>query len=232
MKKRTILPLFLGCSILLLFFCFHANVQAKSKYMGVKTAVNLKKKPAKKSKNLDTLQALAKVFVPKQDKKKWLQVKYKGKKGYVMAKYLSGKRIQYITKGCPAGRIKSYMDYRRITNKGSKQYKLQKRAYTDKKTGIRMFEGRYCIAVGSYYTREIGKKIDLLMQNGSVVECVLADMKADKDTINHHRQHATDGSVAEFVVDTRKLPKKVKRRGDVSYVRPLKGKIKKMRIYK
>lgn len=232
MYKKVIIPLFLSCIILNLFYHLNANIQAKSKYMWAKTAVNVRKKPTVKSKRLGELQATGKVIISKRAKKNWLQVKYKGKTGFVMAKYLSNKKIKYITKGCPAGKIKSYMDYRCITDKTSKQYKLQKKAHTDKKTGIRMIKGRYCIAVGSYFTKKIGKKIDLVMQNGQVVECILADQKDDKDTINHHRQHATDGSVAEFVVDTNRLSRKVRRMGDVSYTRPFRGKITRMRIYK
>ena len=94
-----------------------------------------------------------------------------------------------------------------------------------------MIDGRYCIALGSYYTRRIGAKVDLVMSSGKVIKCITADMKADKDTVNNHRQHP-DGSVAEFVVDTRALSRKVRRMGDVSYISLFKGSIKKIRIYK
>ena len=141
------------------------------------------------------------------------------------------KKKRFITKASPGNPFKSYMDYRCITNRSSRQYKLQRKAVTNKSNGLRMIKGRYCIALGSYYTRKIGAKVDLVMGSGKVVKCITADMKSDRDTVNNHRQHR-DGSVAEFVVDTRKLSKKVRRMGDVSYTSPFKGRIKKIRIYK
>ena len=141
------------------------------------------------------------------------------------------RKKNYVTKASPGNTFKSYMDYRCIRNRSSRQYKLQKKAVTNKKTGIRMINGRYCIALGAYYTRRIGAKVDLVMSSGKVVKCITADMKADRDTVNNHRQHR-DGSVAEFVVDTPRLSRKVRRMGDVSYTGPFRGRIKKIRIYK
>lgn len=141
------------------------------------------------------------------------------------------KKKNYVAKASPGNTFKSYMDYRCIRNRSSRQYKLQKKAVTNKKNGLRMINGRYCIALGSYYTRRIGAKVDLVMSSGKVIQCITADMKADRDTINRHRQHR-DGSVAEFVVDTKKLSGKVRRMGDVSYTGPFKGRIRQIRIYK
>ena len=106
---------------------------------------------------------------------------------------------------------KHYMPYHLVTNKTSKQYYFLRDAdaTTDKETGIRLHDGRYCIAVGSYYTSKIGTKINLIMENGSTVKCVLGDQKADKDTIVNHSQ-AVDGSIVEMIVDYRyfrKTPK-------------------------
>lgn len=137
----------------------------------------------------------------------------------------------YVVKKSPGCSFKSYMDYHCITCHASRQYKIQRKSHTDKKTGIRLYKGRYCIALGSFYTKKIGVKIDLIMSSGKVVKCITADMKADCDTINLHRQHP-DGSVVEFIVSTKKLPKKVKRMGDISYTGPFKGSIKKIKIYK
>ena len=41
------------------------------------------------------------------------------------------------------------------------------------------------------------------MANGSVVECVLGDVKSDVHTDETHRYQAQDGSVAEMIVDRR-----------------------------
>lgn len=143
----------------------------------------------------------------------------------------SKKKSHYVTKACPKNKMKSYMDDRTIRDKSSKQYRLQKKAYTDKKTGIRKVKSRYCVAVGSYYTRKIGIKLDLVLSSGKVVKCITADQKSDRHTINKHRIHP-DGSVAEFLVDSKKLRKRVKRMGDISYIRSFHGIIKKIRVYR
>lgn len=143
----------------------------------------------------------------------------------------SRKKTHYVTKSCPKNTIKSYMDYRSIRDKSSKQYKLQKKAHTDKKTGIRKVKSRYCVAVGSYYTRKIGIKLDLVLSSGRVVKCITADQKSDRHTINKHRIHP-DGSVAEFLVDSKRLKKRVRRMGDISCIRSFHGRVKKIRVYK
>lgn len=104
--------------------------------------------------------------------------------------------------GCKS-RNKTYMPYTAVTSKTSNQYKLlyDEKAYTDKKTDIRMYEGRYCIAVGTAYTSEIGTKIDVVLENGDILNCILGDVKSDAHTDPSHQFHAIDGSVVEFVVD-------------------------------
>ena len=138
----------------------------------------------------------------------------------------------YKTYGTPSNNsFKSYMSYRAITDKNSKQYKLQKKAKTNSK-GIRTVNGRYCIAMGSYYATKIGTKIDLVMKNGKVIKCILADQKANRDTDATHR-YTSDGSIVEFIVDIDRLPKKVKLMGDMSYAyKGMKGNIKTVRVYK
>lgn len=108
---------------------------------------------------------------------------------------------------------KTYMDYRSVTHQNTNQYKLlnSRWCYTDPYTGIRMFDGRYCIAVGSYYTTKIGTKIDVVLEGGGIIRCVLGDCKSDSHTDSMHQYHTggwdrgrwwpADGSVVEFVVD-------------------------------
>lgn len=100
--------------------------------------------------------------------------------------------------------VRTHMAYTKVTSRSSAQYALlnSEDAYTDKKTGLRMYQGRYCIAVGSGYTQKIGSKIDLVMEDGSIIQCVLGDCKADKDTdAETHTYCKWDGSVAEFIID-------------------------------
>lgn len=116
--------------------------------------------------------------------------------------------------------FKSWMPSIAITDKTSNQFKLQQIAYTDSETGIRMVDGRYCIAVGSYYTTTIGTYIDLTLENGIVLECILADCKANEDTNADNRIHKIDKSLVEFIVDKGKINHKVSHiYGDISYAK-------------
>lgn len=114
----------------------------------------------------------------------------------------------------PANRIKTYMPYQAITNRHTEQYRMQQVAYTGE-YGIRKVENRYCIAVGSGYTAEIGTWIDLVLANGTVIPCILADQKDNRHTDATNRI-TYDGSLAEFVVDIPTLSREVRHYGDIS----------------
>jgi len=123
---------------------------------------------------------------------------------------------------------KTYMDYRKITDTSSEQYKLQqnKDCYTTD-TGLRKLNEYYCIAVGTHYSNNIGDKLIVHMENGESFKAIVADIKDDKHTDETNRQHIKDGSVIEFVVDTRKLPELVRKMGDISYMNEIfEGEIK------
>ena len=147
---------------------------------------------------------------------------------YIKAEYISTKEYPYTSYLTPNNVIKSFMDYGCI--KTWKQHDLQQIAYTGQ-YGIRQVNGRYCIAVGSAFTTEIGTYIDLVLENGEIIPCILADCKDDEDTdINNIITH--DGSLAEFVVDTDFLSKTVKYTGDISNATEnWKSKIIEVRVY-
>lgn len=125
----------------------------------------------------------------------------------------------------------TYMRYTCVTSVTSKQYKLLRGSdcYTDMETGIRMVGDRYCIAVGTGYASEIGTKIDVVMESGEIVKCILGDVKSDAHTDSAtHTYHVGgyvedvyyegDGSVVEMIVDpayfssTSQYPDKLKGR--------------------
>lgn len=138
----------------------------------------------------------------------------------------------YTTKAVPSNNsFKAYMSYTAITNTSSPQYKLQQQAYTGN-YGIRMVDDRYCIAVGSYYTTTIGTKIDVIMENGHVIKCIVGDCKADAHTDSTHRANP-NGCVVEFIVDMSALDSTCRRMGDMSYVSSLglDGEISALRVY-
>ena len=117
----------------------------------------------------------------------------------------------------PRNHIKSYMGYHMITATSSPQYRLQHTlAYTGN-YGIRQVNGRYCVALGSAYITKIGTYFDLILENGTVIPCILADQKDDKDTDSSNKITEHDMSLTEFVVSEWSLSSNVTRMGDISY---------------
>lgn len=101
----------------------------------------------------------------------------------------------------------SYMDWRTITDQTSDQWKLQNYySITDWTTGIRTVNGRYSVAVGSTISVEKGRYIDVYLENGTIIPCVISDTKADYDTWGNEGIVGNDGSVIEFIVDTDVMP--------------------------
>lgn len=96
--------------------------------------------------------------------------------------------------------FKSYEDYRSITSKNTPHYKLQNLYATTANDGLRAVNGRYCIALGSYFTTSIGQYVDVVLENGTVIECILGDQKSNAHTEWPHVAHP-DGSVVEFIID-------------------------------
>ena len=127
--------------------------------------------------------------------------------------------------------FKSYMGYRSITCKASKQYKLQQKAKTGK-YGIRTVKGRYLIAMGTYYSKHIGDKFDIKLSDGTVIKCMIGDIKSDRHTDAKRQKQKYDGSIIEFISDPSKMPSKVKRAGSYTACKKFSGYIKEIRKLK
>ena len=205
------------------------------KYITSTEGLNVRKKPSTKSRIVYYYEFGERIKVANYNKN-WVVVNYKTKKGkkiygFVHKGYYSSKKPNIKTKlVIRGGGLKTYEDYRCITSRSSAQYKLRLKSFTSS-DGIRMCKGRYLIALGSYYTREIGKCVDIVLANGTVIKCVLGDQKADKDTIeNHSLGHG--GDTVEFLVQTSALSKKARQMGDIGYSYPSwKSKVVKIRLY-
>lgn len=129
--------------------------------------------------------------------------------------------------GSPIGETKSvpsqngffsYMDADCIKGVGTDQHKM-KEDYRLDSSGIWTCEGRWCIAVGSYYATHVGQYIDIVLKNGTTITGILADCKSDKDTDSTRRQNA-NGSIVEFVVNESSLSSEVKEHGSCVYAYP------------
>lgn len=195
--------------------------------------VNVRENPSVKSDILDTYEFNKKIEYTDHNKK-WVKIKYKDGFAYMCKDYISKKKNKFKDYSIPkTSGFKSYMSYKAITSKSSPQYKLQAtRAYTGK-YGIRQVDGRYCVAVGSHFGSEIGTIFDLILENGTVIPCILADQKADIHTDSQNIVTKHNGCVSEFIVDTDVLKHSAKIMGNVSYCnKNWNSPVKKIRVYK
>lgn len=113
--------------------------------------------------------------------------------------------------------FKSYMPYTAITSTSSKQYKLQKEyAYTGD-YGIRMVDDRYCVAIGTAFNTDVGTYFDLVLEDETIIPCIVGDIKDDIHTKSDNITTKANGCVSEFIVDIKHLDKDAKKHGDMSY---------------
>lgn len=122
--------------------------------------------------------------------------------------------------------FKPYTGYWAYDLAGSQQWKLQQISLTDEKTGIRVVcdplgDFRYCVALGTYWCggqpEHIGRCFDAVMENGSTLKCVLADVKRQEDTKNNgNRYGRTNNDVLEFIVQEKMFPASMRGYGDMS----------------
>ena len=127
---------------------------------------------------------------------------------------LGGTPLEYKSIPIKSHGFKSYTRYTAITRKTSLQYKLQKEyAYTGQ-YGIRQVNGRFCIAVGTGVTDKMGQYVDVVLENGTIIHCIVCDQKADQHTKEDRITTAHNKCVCEFYLDT-VLPE-IKECGDVS----------------
>lgn len=108
-----------------------------------------------------------------------------------------------------------FMDYKKITDKNSIQYRLQEDCDTDVDSGIRVYyvngTDYYCAALGSAYGRDIGDTWRVKLACGTEFDIILADFK-DDGTIDYfgHPDKNYDGepctNVIEFVTDEDYVP--------------------------
>lgn len=125
--------------------------------------------------------------------------------------------------------FKAYMPYQKITSKASKQYQLQQSATTDE-NGLRKYNGRYMVAVGSYFNAPVGTYLDVTLSTGTVLKCVVGDRKQDAHTDNLNLQ-TPNGNIVEFIIDENTLNEEVKHRGDVSKLEGFDGYVKSVLVY-
>lgn len=111
--------------------------------------------------------------------------------------------------------FKSYMSYKAITNKSSKQWALQQQATTDK-NGLRCIDGRPMVAVGTGWGLSVGDRAIVTCSNGNSFAVVIGDIKSNRHTLADNKTTASNGCRCEFIVDIGSLNPTIKSRGSVS----------------
>lgn len=114
----------------------------------------------------------------------------------------------------PTTGFKSYMSYTAITKKTSPQYALQQLCVTDA-FGLRKFNDRYVIAVGTGVGGQVGTCVDLILENGTIIPCVIGEYKAAQHT-DVTNLISGNGCVSEFLIDNNSLYGPAKKAGDIS----------------
>lgn len=110
--------------------------------------------------------------------------------------------------------MKTFMNYTTITNTSSNQYVLQQISYTDE-DGFRKINNRYCVAIGTAFETSVGQIFDVELENGTIINCVVGDIKDDRDT-DVSNVFTSQGCCLEFIVDIPKLDGIIKTLGDCS----------------
>ena len=118
--------------------------------------------------------------------------------------------------------FKSYMPYTAITNKSSKQWKLQQLAYTDA-NGLRCINSRPMVAVGTGWGLSVGNIALITCDNGNKFEVVIGDIKANIHTLADNKTTLSNNCRCEFIVDSKRLNSKVRSSGNVAVLQQYSG---------
>lgn len=162
----------------------------------------------------------------------WAKIVYPTGYAYMSLQYISNEKLNYRDYTVPiTSGFKSYMPYTAITNKASKQFKLQQMASTGA-YGIRTVNNRYCVAIGTAFNAQVGTYFDLILENETVISCIVSDIKADKHTDKNNMITVSNGCLTEFIVNSNILDRNAKRMGDISYCcDEWNSRVEKIRVY-
>lgn len=145
----------------------------------------------------------------KEEEKKALEKRKKEEKWNREVEYCKQQEVNVfenwrtsLGNGKSNSKTRTHMAYTAVTSHSSMQYKVLNSAdaWSSKYTGLRMVGDRYCVAVGLKYG-VAGDKIDLVMEDGSVVKAIIGDIKARKDTDETNMFQKDDGSIVELITD-------------------------------
>lgn len=109
-----------------------------------------------------------------------------------------------ITLPAGLGSVHTYMGWQCITAKGSHQYKLREAAGMKfDNEGFAKIGDRYVVATTTTFGN-VGDFIDVYQEDGTVIKCVIGDIKSQSDAGCTKWGHNNGQCVVEFVVDRSK----------------------------
>ncbi len=130
--------------------------------------------------------------------------------------------------------VKFFTDYRCYSLWSTPHYRLQQSAWTDEQ-GLRRYNDDYIVALGSFYSTDIGDRFKIILDTGKTFTVILGDGKvdADCDSKNMYTPCIDYGGNAaanliEFVIDESVLASEVYRYGSLDYLEDFKGNIVEM----
>ena len=151
----------------------------------------------------------------------WAEISFDNGQAYISRDYISDQECDFVMYDIPKYEgFKSWMSYKAITNRSSKQYRLQQIASTGY-AGMRTVNNRYCVAIGTAFDASIGTYIDLILEDGFVIHCIVADIKNPKHTDANNVFTITGKTkkticCTEFVIDLEKLNLDAMESGNIS----------------
>lgn len=191
--------------------------------------LNVRDQPGKHGEVVTKLRFNEEVEYCETEFEDWVAI---GDDRYVSVEYLGKKPVEYRRISATNNWRKSF-ESKNVFGRNTRQQRLQNIAYTDS-MGFRIMNGRYCIAVGSAIGDKVGCYIDVVLENGTVIPCIMGDQKDDRDT-EATNQRTSNGCVSEFIVDVNALCKngtKAGALGDVSYAhKEWKSRVTEFRVY-
>lgn len=130
--------------------------------------------------------------------------------------------------------VKLYTDYRFYNIWYTPHYRLQQVSWTDEQ-GCRRFNDDYIVALGSYYSTDIGDRFEVTLDTGRVFTVILGDGKwdIDCDERNMYTPCASydglpAGNLLEFIIDDTMVSNGVISYGSLDYYENFKGNVVKM----
>ena len=130
--------------------------------------------------------------------------------------------------------VKFFTDYRAYNLWYTPHYRLQQKSWTDE-LGCRRYNDDYLVALGSYYSVDIGDRFQVTLDTGETFSVFVADGKWDADCDDRNMytpcvdyNGVMAGNLLEFIVDDILLSANVIRYGSLDYYDKFKGSVVEM----